>query len=424
MADLKNNNSIVGKRMPRHDAELQVTGRSRYTDDLQFPGMLHGYVLRSEHAHARILNISTDVALRTKGVWAIITHKDVPHNRFGIFVDDQPLLVDDKVRHFGDPVAVVAADSLRLASEAAKLIKVDYELLAGVFDPLVAMESEAPLIHENSNIAKHIQIMNGDVESGFLEADEIVEESFMTQRVEHGHIETHVGIAEMTNNGHLLIHASVGRPFTIAADLSKLLRIPQNRIQVTTDAIGGAFGGKNEITIEPLLAILAMKTGRPVKMSFNREDEFIASTIRHPYIMKYKSGVKKDGRLTAREVEIIGDTGAYVSWGVSTMTKACVHCCGPYNIPNTRVNGYVVYTNNPISGAMRGFGVPQVGFAYEVHMNSVAKAIGLSPVEIRMKNILKDNDILPVGQVLPIVTIEETIQRALRIYQERKAERS
>ena len=415
--------NVVGKRIPRSDAKQQVTGQSRYVDDLKFPGLLHGYILRSEHAHANILRIDTSAAEKAKGVWAVITHKDVPHNRFGIQVDDQPILADDKVRQFGDPVAVVAADTLRLAQDAARLIKVDYEPLPGVFDQVTAMRPDAPLVHQNSNIARHIQIVNGDVEQGFAEADEIVEETFYTQRVEHGHIETHCGIAEVTNDGSLHLYASVGRPFTVAADISKLLRIPQNRIQVSTDAVGGAFGGKNEITVEPLLAILAMKTGRPVKIIFSREDEFIASTIRHPYITKYKSGVKKDGRLTAREVEILGDTGCYVSWGVNTMTKACVHCCGPYNIPHTKVNGYVIYTNNPNSGAMRGFGVPQVGFAYEVHMNSVAKAIGMNPVEIRMKNILRDNDILPVGQQLPIVTIEETMQRALRIYEQRKAER-
>jgi CO/xanthine dehydrogenase Mo-binding subunit len=414
-------NPLIGERIPRYDASLQVTGACLYTDDLKFSGLLHGSILRSEYAHAKILKIDTNAALNAPGVRAVITHEDIPHNRFGIHIDDQPLLADDKVRHYGDPIAVVAADTLRHARNAASLVKVYYEPLPGVFDPLKAMEEDAPIIHKSSNIAKHIQIINGDVEIGFAEADAIIEETFHTQRVEHSSIETHVAIAEVNNLGHLHIHASVGRPFTIASDLSKLLCIPQNQIQVTTDAIGGAFGGKNEITVEPLIALLAMKTKRPVKMIFTREEEFIASTIRHPYVVTYKSGVKKNGKLTAREVKIIGDTGAYVSWGISTMTKACVHCCGPYNIPHTRVNGYVVYTNNPVSGAMRGFGVPQVGFAYEVHMNSIAKRIGIDQVEIRMKNILKDNDMLPVGQILPIVTLEETIKRAVKIYEEKKA---
>jgi CO/xanthine dehydrogenase Mo-binding subunit len=412
--------NVVGQRLPRADAAQQVTGSSKYVDDIERPGMLYGYVLRSEYAHANIKSIDTSDAEKFPGVKAVITHKDMPHNRFGVHVDDQPVLADDKVRHYGDAVAAVAAETLEIAEKASKLIKVGYEPIPGVFDIYEAMKENSPKVHGSSNLFRKVRIANGDVEKGFAEADFIVEDNFKTQRVEHAHIEPHVGFAEIAPNGDLIIEGALARPFTIAADLEKLLKIPMHRIQVITGPIGGAFGGKNEITTEPIMAILAMKTKRPVKIKFTREDEFISSTIRHPYYGKYRSGITKEGKIIAREVEIYADTGAYVAWGVSTLTKACVHCCGPYNIPNTLVNGYVVYTNNPISGAMRGFGVPQVGFAYEVHMDTIAERVGINPVELRLINVLRDNDFLPCGQEMPIVTSSETIEKALEIYNSRR----
>lgn len=408
--------NVIGQRLPRSDAKQQVTGTSMYVDDFVRPGMLYGYVLRSEYAHANIKNIDISAAEKYPGVKAVITHKDMPYNRFGVHCDDQPVLADDKVRHYGDAIAAVAAVTLEIAEKAAKFINVDYEQLQGIFDVFEAMNEDSPKVHGDSNLFRKIRIANGDVGKGFNQSDFIVEDSIQTQRVEHAHIEPHVGFAEIAPNGDLVIHGSLARPFTIAADLEKLLKIPMHRIQIITGAIGGAFGGKNEITTEPLMAILAMKTKRPVKITFTREDEFISSTIRHPYYCKYRSGVTKEGKIIAREVEIIADTGAYVGWGVSTLTKACVHCCGPYNIPNILVNGYLVYTNNPISGAMRGFGVPQVGFAYEVHMDTIALRLGIDPVELRLKNVLRDHDFLPCGQEMPIVTSTETIEKALAIY--------
>lgn len=418
--EIKMKYNVVGKRLPRFDARQQVTGESMYVDDYVVPGMLYGYVLRSEYAHAKIKSIDISAAEKYPGVKAVITHKDIPCNRFGVHVDDQPVLADDKVRHYGDAVAAVAAETLEIAEEAAKLIKVEYEPLPGVFDVFEAMKENSPKVHGDSNIFKTIRIANGDVDKAFAESDIIVEDTFKTQRVEHVHMEPHVGYAEIAPNGDLIINDSTARPFTIAADLGKILKIPMHRIQVITGAIGGAFGGKNEITTEPIMAILAMKTKRPVKIKYTREEEFVSSTIRHPYYGKYKSGVTKEGKIIAREVEIFADTGAYVDRGVSTLTKACVHGCGPYDIPNTLVNGYLVYTNNPISGAMRGFGVPQVGFAYEVHMDSIAERLDINPVELRLKNVLKDDDFLPCGQEMPIVTITETIEKAMEIYNSRK----
>jgi CO/xanthine dehydrogenase Mo-binding subunit len=219
----------------------------------------------------------------------------------------------------------------------------------------------------------------------------------------------------MTPSGELLVTTSTMRPFGLASDLSDVLNLPMHKVRVVTSAVGGGFGGKNELTVEAFSALLAMKTGQPVKMAFSREDEFEASTVRHPYITTYKSGLKKDGTLVARQVEIISDSGAYVSYGHSTLSKASIHAAGPYRIPHVAIDGYLVYTNNPVGGAMRGFGVTQLGFAYEVHMDTIATEMGIDPVELRLKNVLVDNCSLPTGQVIQTVTLTECIQQAVEL---------
>lgn len=407
--------SVIGKSFPRHDAVLQVTGKALYAEDLFRPNMLHAQVLRSEHAHAKVLSVDTSAAEKLAGVRAVITSKDVPHNRFGFTHQDQPVLVDDKVRFYGDAVAAVAADSWEAAREALGLIKVDYEPLPAVFDPLEAMKPAAPKVHGDTNIASHLKIRSGEIEQGWKESDVIFEEQISTPMVEHAHIEPHAAVAEVTPAGEVVVNSSVQRPFLVASDLGKILKIPMNKIRVISAVVGGGFGGKNEITMEAHLVLLAMKTGKPVKMAYTREDEFEVSTVRHPYITKYKSGLKRDGTLVARQVEIISDSGAYVSWGQSTLTKACIHAAGPYRIPHVCIDGYVVYTNKPVGGAMRGFGVTQLGFAYEVHTDTIAAEMGFDPLEFRLKNLFVDNCSLPTGQVVEQVTMTECVQRAVEL---------
>jgi CO/xanthine dehydrogenase Mo-binding subunit len=410
-------NHVIGQRIPRHDAVLQVTGRAEYGVDLTRPGMLWARVLRSPHSHARILRLDTLRAENLPGVAAVITAKDVPNNRFGFTHLDQPLLAEDRVRYREEPVAAVAAESLEVAEEALSLIQVEYEPLPGVFDPLEALNDDAPRVHEEreSNIASHVKIRYGDIEHGWQESEEVVEETITTQMVEHGHIEPHAAVAEMDPRGVLTVHSSVQRPFLVATDLGKILKMPQNRIRVVVTAVGGGFGGKNEISLEPYICLLALKTKRPVKMVYSREEEFQATTVRHPYIVKFKTGVKRDGRLVARQVEIISDSGAYVSWGESTLSKAAIHAAGPYRIPHVKIDGYLVYTNNKVGGAMRGFGVPQLGFAYECHTDTVAERIGLDPLEFRLKNIIEDGSTLPTGQVLEKVFLKETVREAVKL---------
>ena len=403
---------VVGKRLARHDAELQVTGRSQYTDDISRPGMLHAKALRSAHAHARILRIDTSAAEKLAGVKAVITAKDIPHNLFGLSHQDQPVLAADKVRCCGDAVAAVAATSREAAEEAIALIAVDYEPLPGVFDPVEAMRPDAPKVHGDNNVIVHVPIRHNDVAQGFRESDVIFEEKITTQMVEHAPIEPHAAVAEVSPEGDVVVTTANQRPFESAYDVSKVLKVPMHTLRLICPAVGGGFGGKSEITVEPFAALLALKTGKPVKMVYSREDEFVASTVRHPYVTTYKSGLKKDGTLVARQVEIVSDCGAYVSFGEATLIKASVHAAGPYRIRHVSVDGYLVYTNNPVGGAMRGFGVTQLGFAYEVHMDTIAAGMGIDPLELRMKNLFGDEGTLPTGQVVPGVTVRECVTKA------------
>ncbi len=404
--------AVVGKRIPRHDAVSHVTGRTLYGVDIVRPRMLHARILRSPHAHARIVAVDVSRASRLPGVCAI-TAADVPCNRYGFTHVDQPVLADDRVRHRGDAVAAVAAPTPERADEALQAIKVEYEPLPAIFDPIAALGPDAPRVHGDTNVAARVNIRYGDIERGWQESHEIIEETFRTQMVEHCHLEPHAALAELDSRGVLTVHASVQRPFLIAADLSKILGLPMNRIRVIAAAVGGGFGGKNEITMEPIVCLLALKAGRPVKAVYSREEEFQATTVRHPYIITCRTGLKREGALVARQVSILSDTGAYVSWGAWTLSKASIHAAGPYNIPHVKTEGVLVYTNNCVGGAMRGFGVPQVAFAYESHTDTLAEAVGLDPVEFRLKNMMKDGCVLPTGQVLDKVTLQQTVVRAV-----------
>jgi len=408
--------SVIGQPLPRHDAVSQVTGKSIYGADVVRPGMLHMKILRAKYPHAKIINIDTSAAMKLPGVRCVITHADIEHNIFGWTHIDQPVLCGNKVRYMGDPVAAVAAETPMIAKKALDLIKVDYEVLPVVTDPREGMKDGATLVHDElgTNIVSHQKIRNGDIEEGWKNSDRIIEESLSTPMIEHAMIEPHAGVAEYDETGLFTVWTTTQRPSAIVGDLSSILQVPTSKVRVAATAVGGGFGGKNEQTWEAMACVLSKKTRRPIRHVFEREDEFRSSTVRHAYYIKYKTGLKNDGTFVAREVEIISDAGPYVTHGESTLKKALIHSAGPYIIPYTKIDGYLVYTNNLLAGAMRGFGVTQLGFAYEAHMDTIAEEMGIDPIELRMKNIYHDNDCLPTGQQLPVVSLEETIRTAIK----------
>jgi len=403
----------VGQRATRPDGRLHGLGQTKYIDDLAFPGMLHAKIKRAGIASARIRSIDTRAAEAMPGVMAVLTGREIPVNSFGPSFQDQPVLAEERVFHAGDGVAAVAAVTEQIALEALDRIKVEYEPLPAVFDPLLALQDDAPRVHPpKSNIYATKTIRKGDLEQGFAASDRIFEGRFCTQMVEHVPLEPHAAIAEWDPNGRVTIWSTLGRITLGRVDVARTLKLAVNRVRIIATIVGGNFGGKNEITQEPVLALLSKKTGRPVKGVFTRGEEFIATTTRHPFVMEYKTGVTREGRILARKVRLVLDGGAYCSWSETTLGKAAILSVGPYRIDNLLVEAFVVYTNKTMTGAMRGFGAPQVCFAYESHMDDIAAALELDPLAIRLLNVFDEGSISPTGQVLQSVVVRQSLLQA------------
>lgn len=402
----------LGKRLPRHDAHLQVAGKIRYAEDMKFPGMLHAKFLRSPHAHAKVVRIDTSRAQAAPGVKAVITGADVPFNLMGAFKQDQPVLANEIVRFIGDPVAAVAATSVEAAEAALKLIEVDYAPLPAIFDPFKALEPDAPILHGDTNILGRWGLECGDVDAALAAAHLVVEETFTTQIVEQCPLETQIAIADPNSDGTVTVYTPHSRPFAMRVDVARALKVDISEVRVIGTPGGGAFGGKSDACVEPACAILALKTRLPVRVVFTREEEFFASTLRHPMTMTYRSGVDAQGRLVARDVKMHLDTGAYAGLGEATIRKATLLGAGPYKIPNVRIQSLLIYTNNPVSSAMRGFGVPQACFAWESHTETLAERMGMNSFDFRMLNGYEDGDITPSGQTIHSVGLKETMRKA------------
>ncbi|WP_434130895.1 xanthine dehydrogenase family protein molybdopterin-binding subunit [Sporomusa sphaeroides] len=405
-------NGGVGVSVVKPDAWSKVTGKALFAADMVRPGMLVGKVLRSTVPHALIDRIDTGEASRLPGVVKILTAADIPGpNGVGIVIKDEPVLCKDKIRRVGDALALVAAETEAAAEQALKLIKVYSREIPAVFDAVAAMDEAAPQVHDR-NILHLRKIRKGDVEAGFAAADVIVENRYTTQRMEHAYIEPEAGLAEY-DGSMLTIWVSTQNTHFDRREVARTLNLSVNRVRIIQAVTGGGFGGKLDISVQCYLGLLAYHTGRPVKMVYSREESIISSVKRHPYIIDYKSGADKDGRLTAVKAVIIGDTGAYASYGPAVLIRAAVHCTGPYEVPNVYADAYAVYTNNPTAGAMRGFGVPQMAFAHESQMDQLAEKLGLSPVVIRLKNCLQPGATTATGQVLQhSIGIMATIRQA------------
>jgi CO/xanthine dehydrogenase Mo-binding subunit len=411
--------SVVGERILRYDGIAHVTGRTVYIDDLTFPGMLYTAALISPYPNARIVSIDTSKAEAMAGVAAVVTAKDVPNNRYGL-IPDQPVFAEDYVRYFGQPIGAVAAVDEDTAKEAVEQIKIEYEVLEPIFDPLKAMEPDAPIIHDGGNTFKYggryacRQIRLGDIEQGFAEADEIVEGTYTTQALEHAQLETQVGVAVPDPQGRLTVYTVSQAVFFHAGQVAGILKMPLNKIRFIGGTVGGGFGGKNDLHTEHVISLLALKARKPVKWFWPRELEFLISTDRNPWRMEFKDGVKKDGRIVARKVRTIQDTGAYNLLGPMCMDKHCIMIRGPYTIPNVWVDGYVAYTNKQPTSSMRGFGVTQASFGHEVQMDKIAEAIGMDPWKLRLINAQQTGDIGATRQVLDSVSLIETMEAATK----------
>lgn len=392
---------VVGKDVMRKDAWAKATGALKYADDLYVPGMLHAKALRSAYPHAKILAIDTTEAQKVPGVVAILTAKDVPgRNRFGLVIADQPVLADDRVRYVGDALACVYAESIAAAEEALGKIQVEYEKLEVVSTPQRAVEPDAPRIHENGNILAEYHVRKGDVEAAFRKADVIVENTYYTPFVEHAYLEPEACLARPDGEGGIAIWVGSQGPYVDRAQVAASLALPLEKVRIVHTPIGGGFGGKEDITVQILAALGVLRTGRPVKMVLPRSESIRVSTKRHAEYLHYKTAATSDGKLLAVEATIIGDTGAYASVGSSVLFRSATFACGPYVVPNVKVDTYAVYTNNPPAGAMRGFGSPQVAFAADCQMDELAHRLGIDPFECRLRNALEPGSITATGHLV------------------------
>ncbi len=402
--------NAISRPLPRPDAVEKVNGKGIYADDLYVEGMLHARALRSKYPHARLLKVDVNRAKELPGVVAVLTADDIPGRRdCGVHEIDWPVLCYDKTRYVGDAIALVVAESEQIAAQALKLIEVDYEPLPVIPGPKEAALPDAPILHdhiphhspnEHGNCLKHYHLENGDIARGFAEADVIIEREYSTQTVEHAFIEPEAGLAAPDPTGRITVYCGGQIPFGDRSQIAATLALPEDRIRIINCLIGGAFGGKEDVSVQIHVALAAMITKRPVKMVLSRKESLMVHPKRHATIIKMKTGAKKDGTITAHEAEIWGDGGAYASLSSHVMLRATTHAAGAYEVKNVKVDTYAMYTNNVPSGAFRGFGVTQSAFAMESQMDQLAEALGVSSVDIRRKNVLNYGKQTLAGQVM------------------------
>jgi putative selenate reductase molybdopterin-binding subunit len=406
----------VGQSERRVDSVKLATGRGTFVDDIDVPNLLHARILRSPHAHARITRIDARRARAMPGVACVLTHEDVPRIPYTTAGQGWPepspydaVMLDRKVRFVGDRVAVVAAEDPEIAQRACEAIEVEYEVLPALFDPERAMEPGAPTIHDQTdasgikdasrNLAAHINAEVGSVRDGFAEAEEVFEGRYSVPYVQQSSIEPHIAITWLDEDHRLMVRTSTQVPFHVRRIIAPLLEIPIRRIRVIKPRIGGGFGGKQEILIEDLCGMLTLRTGRPVRLEYTREEELTAARTRHPQILTVKSGVK-DGRFTAIELKVLENTGAYGTHALTVMSVTGNRALSLYRCTNVRYEAHAVYTNLAVAGAFRGYGCPQGFFALESHVDEVAAALGQDPLEFRKRNHVQEGDDQPIAEVL------------------------
>ncbi|MBI3090140.1 MAG: xanthine dehydrogenase family protein [Candidatus Tectomicrobia bacterium] len=426
---------VIGHSVARRDGVEKVTGLAAYTSNLSLPRMLHGKILRSPLPHARIVAIDASRARRLPGVKAVLTRDTLLGDasltyRYGHVLADQAIVAVDRVRFVGDAVAAVAAVDRDVAEEALSLIDVEYEELPAVFTAEESFGPAAPLIHETppevqaraamkfdgprpgTNICASLHIRHGDIDRGFAAADFIFEDTYSTPMQAHCPLEPHVTVADWHPSGRLTVWSSTQMPFQVRDHLARIFRLPKSQVCVLVDNVGGGYGAKTGIRLEPITSLLARLSGCPVKTMLNREEVFLTLT-RHGNTFWVRTGVSRDGRLIARHIRILWDTGAYADAGPIVIFKAGYTASGPYNIPNVVIDSYCIYTNKPPAGPLRGMGVPQTTWAYEPHLDRIAAELGFDPIELRRQNIYRNGDTFVSGETLHSIDLAGCFDRAL-----------
>ncbi len=408
---------VVGKREPMLDAWDKAMGRARFTDDLTLPGMLYGKILRSPLAHAKILHVDLSKAKKVAGVKGAISGKDIPKKKYGIvpMAKDEYALAIEKVRYIGDEVAAVVATTWEAAEEAISKIRVDFEELPAVFDPIEAMKPGAPIIHEEvpNNVSAKIHKEFGNVEKAFGESDFLFEDTFETQAVNHAPLEPHAALAIVDPYGKVTLWASTQIPFFLRRNLATALDIPESKVRVIKPKVGGGFGQKiDQYAKDFCAAFFAAKTGKPVKFVYEREEVFTCTRQRHPMHIQLKTGMKKDGTIWSQQFKVIADGGAYNSTAPLMITLACFFIMLPYRLENLLFEGYHVYTNKPVGGAMRGHGIPQVRFAVETQLDRISEKMEIDPLDLRLKNAFQAGEPHPAKLLVQSCGFSDTLRKA------------
>lgn len=412
------NLDVVGKNIIRVDAYSKVTGKAQYPQDIYMKDMLYGKTIRSKKPHAYIKVDTTD-AEKVDGIVKIFSSKDVPNNEHGVVFKDHEVFTSEKVRQIGEPILFIVGKTEKSLKEAEKKVKIEYEEIEGVFDPVKAMEDSSPKVHGKTNIMYHYKLRTGDLEEGFKNSHVIVENTYKTHAVDHAFIQPEAGLAYVDEDGVVTLVVATQYPHFDREEIAHTLNIEQEKVRVINTNVGGAFGGREDVSLQIHLTLAAYTLKQPIKCIYDREESFLAHSKRHPMVMKYKTGADEFGMLMAMEAEIIGDTGAYASWATNVMRKAGVHATGPYHIPNVKVDSYGVYTNNPYAGAMRGFGATQIPIAHEQQMDILAEELGMDPIEIRMKNIFRKDSVTSTGQILlESVPLDRCLREVEKRYRE------
>ena len=403
---------VIGDSARRPDGVAKTTGEFAYSSDLWMEGMLWGVTLRSPHPYARVRSVDIGPALATPGVYAVLTYKDVPGaNRYGLEFADQPVLAEDMVRYQGEPVAVVAADHPEIARQAAARIAVGYEVLDPVTSARAAMADGAPRLHPGGNVVRHLKLRTGDPAA---RADLVITGEYQVGMQDQAFLGPESGLAVPAEDGGVDLFVATQWLHADQRQICQALGLPPELVRLTLAGVGGAFGGREDLSMHVHACLLARHTGKPVKMVYSREESFFGHVHRHPATMRYEHGVSAGGRLVYVKAEVYFDGGAYASSTAAVVGNGGTMGFGPYVVPNGSMDCYGVYTNNPPCGAMRGFGAVQTGFACESQMDRCADALGLDPVEFRLRNAMSEGSRVPTGQTIdspaPVAELLRTVR--------------